>query len=249
MLDRKALKWEAKAINHDAHVSVYRFTALYLAIVLVMNAVNRYMQGDPFASMRVLYPEFTFPAVPAFLDHEFPYMIVLFVSIITTLLSCVLDSGYYLYLLGVRRRQEMGYDTLFDGFSFAGKLILLKVGMSLLIFFWTLLFIVPGFIARYRYRFAIYNLCENPEMGVHEALQMSIAQTDGFKGQLFVLDLTFLGWNLLSLLTMGLLDIYVAPYRVQTDLGFFREIKGIKQIGYRPPEEDPTHTDGDTPLF
>ena len=77
------------------------------------------------------------------------------------------------------------------------------------IFLWSLLFIVPGIIAAYRYRFALYNLCENPEMGVMEALNMSKAQTLGFKGQLFVLDLSFIGWYLLSGLTAGILLIWL----------------------------------------
>ena len=138
----------------------------------------------------------------------------------------------------------MPYTTLFDGFSFAGKIILLAIVQYIFIFLWSLLFIVPGIIAAYRYRFALYNLCENPEMGVMEALNMSKAQTLGFKGQLFVLDLSFIGWYLLSGLTAGILLIWLAPYRMQTDMGYFRQIKNIKGIGYFPeqphPEDDGT---------
>ena len=71
---------------------------------------------------------------------------------------------------------------------------------------------IPGIVAAYRYRFAMLNLCENPEIGVMEALSMSKAQTLGFKWQLFVLDLSFIGWNILVGLTLGILDIWVAPY-------------------------------------
>ena len=101
---------------------------------------------------------------------------------------------------------------------------------------------MPGIIAAYRYRFALYNLCENPEMGVMEALNMSKAQTLGFKGQLFVLDLSFIGWYLLSGLTAGILLIWLAPYRMQTEMGYFQQIKAAKGIGWTPhaPEEDHT---------
>lgn len=79
------------------------------------------------------------------------------------------------------------------------------------VFLWSLLFIIPGIIAGYRYRFALYNLCENPEMGVMEALNMSKAQTRGHKWELFVLDLSFLGWIILCGLTLGILSIWIMP--------------------------------------
>ena len=142
--------------------------------------------------------------------------------------------------------------TLFDGFSFAGKLILLALVQYIFIFLWTLLFIIPGFIAAYRYRFAVYNLCENPDMGVMEAINMSKAQTAGFKWQLFVLDLSFIGWRILSGLTLNILAIWLNPYIVQTDVGFFQQIKAAKGIGWSPdrggsgefrPYDGPDHTD------
>ena len=120
------------------------------------------------------------------------------------------------------------------------------------IFLWTLLFIIPGFIAAYRYRFAVYNLCENPDMGVMEAINMSKAQTAGFKWQLFVLDLSFIGWRILSGLTLNILAIWLNPYIVQTDVGFFQQIKAAKGIGWSPdrggsgefrPYDGPDHTD------
>jgi hypothetical protein len=95
-----------------------------------------------------------------------------------------------------------------------------------------------GIIAAYRYRFALYNLCENPELGVMEALAMSKAQTLGFKWQLFVLDLSFIGWNILVSLTLGILDIWVAPYRAQANIAFFQEIKKIKGVGFFPPRPE-----------
>ena len=100
---------------------------------------------------------------------------------------------------------------------------------------------MPGIIAAYRYRFALYNLCENPELGVMEALAMSKAQTKGYKLDLFVLDVTFLGWSFLCVLTAGILSIWITPYIQQTNLGYFEAIKAEKGIGRMPgrsPDED-----------
>ena len=82
-----------------------------------------------------------------------------------------------------------------------GKVILLNIVIYLFTFFWSLLFVIPGIIAAYRYRFALYNLYENPGIGVMEALNMSKQQTLGYKGQLFMLDLSYIGWLLLASLT------------------------------------------------
>ena len=236
MLNRSALKQEARAVNRSARVSACTFALIYLGITLILRAVNGYVSGDIVTYMQENIPELP---VPQFLMQvDFPPVAILFVSIMVTLLCVVLKAGFCLYLLGVRRGKKMGYGTLFDGFSFAGKLILLYIVMVLFIWLWSFLLVIPGIIAWYRYRFAVYNLCENPELGVMEALNMSKAQTAGYKGQLFMLDLSFLGWLLLSILTMDILLIWVAPYYKQTDIGYFQEIKRVKGIGWQPAQED-----------
>lgn len=79
-------------------------------------------------------------------------------------------------------------------------------------------------------------------MGVMEAISMSKAQTAGYKGDLFLLDLTFIGWNLLCSLTLGILSIWIAPYIIQTNIGYFQEIKRIKGIGWQARPEQPDDT-------
>lgn len=99
----------------------------------------------------------------------------------------VLSAGFVLYCMAVRRGQRAEFLTLFDGFSFVGKVIGLNIVIGVFTFLWSLLFVIPGIIASYRYRFALYNLYENPGIGIMEALDMSKQQTVGYKSQLFVL--------------------------------------------------------------
>ena len=237
MIDRVQLKREAKEVVRGARVSAYLFTLLYLVIINVLDLINTYVSGSAVTYLESYFPELP---VPGFLLHaaELPGTVVLFVSVFVSLLLTVLTAGCNLYHLGVRRGEEMGYSTLFDGFSFVGKLILLQIVMSLFITLWSFLFVIPGIIAGYRYRFAMYNLCENPEMGVMEALAMSCSQTRGHKMDLFVLDLSFLGWSLLCVLTLGIATLWVTPYRVQADLGYFQQIKRMKGIGWFPTQGD-----------
>ena len=238
LLDRISIKREAKGIVKNARVSAYLFTLLYLAIMWLLTGVSNYVSLDEEMIYNIYYAtgmDLSF----LLLHNSFPALLITFVAIMVALLRVLLNAGYYLYHLGIRRGQEMPYLTLFDGFSFAGKLILLSIVQCIFIFLWSLLFIIPGIVAAYRYRFAMYNLCENPDMGVMEALNMSKAQTAGFKWQLFVLDLSFIGWNLLCSLTLGILSIWIAPYIAQTDIGFFRQIKSVKGMGHTDtPEQD-----------
>lgn len=239
VLDRTALKMEAKGIVKSARVSACLFTLLFLAISWLLSGISEYVSLD---ADRAYYLSVASGVDLSFLalHRTFSPVLVTFVSIMVGLLSVLLNAGYARYHLGVRRGEEMPYETLFDGFSFAGKLILLSIVQYLFIFLWSLLFVIPGIIAAYRYRFAVYNLCEDPEMGVMDAINMSKAQTNGFKWQLFVLDLSFLGWQILCGLTLGILYIWIQPYIFQTDIGYFQQIKSVKGIGWTPhaPESD-----------
>ena len=239
LLDRISLKREAKDIVRCARVSAYGFTLLFLAISWLLNGLSDFVSLNEELVYNIYYTtgvDLSF----LILHRAFSPLLVTFVTVIVALLDVLLGAGYCLYQLGIRRGEEMPYLTLFDGFSFTGKLILLALVRYIFVFLWSMLFIIPGIIAAYRYRFAVYNLCENPEMGVMDAINMSKAQTAGFKWQLFVLDLSFLGWQILCGLTLGILSIWIQPYRAQTDIGFFQQIKAIKGIGWRntPPHDD-----------
>ena len=217
VLDRASLKQESKALLKTARVNPYLFTLLVLAVTLVISGISNYMNmDDEFAYLySVQYGiDLSFLA----LHRAFPALVVLFVSVVCALLNMVLEAGVSLYHLGIRRGEEMPYVTLFDGFSFAGKIILLSIVQYIFVFLWTLLFIVPGIVAAYRYRFAILNL--------------------GFKWQLFVLDLSFIGWGLLASLTLGILNIWLLPYMAQSNIAFFQEIKKAKGIGFFPPRPE-----------
>jgi uncharacterized membrane protein len=233
MLNRAAMKMEAKEINRSAVVSAWGVSLLYLALSMILEGLDTYTSGSVVRYMQRYLPELP---VPAFLRVSYPPMMVIFISVMVLLLGTVLGAGYALYVLGVRRGEEMPYTTLFDGFGFVGKVVVLELVMRALVTLGFMVFVVPGFILSYRYRFALYNLCENPEMSALEAMRMSAAQTTGHKGELFVMDLSFLGWYLVAGLTAGLLMIWVLPYHEQTSVGYFQEIKRAKGIGFFPPE-------------
>ena len=172
LIDRKGMKAEVREMLSGAQVSPRAITALYCGLLLVLNMVSAFAGDTGFLST--------------------------FVTILTSLLNVILGAGFAMYCMAIRRGERAEYITLFDGFSFVGKLIGLTIVTALFIWLWSMLFIIPGIIAAYRYRFAPYNLYENPGIGVMEALEMSKQQTMGYKGQLFALGLSYLGWTLLA---------------------------------------------------
>lgn len=182
-IDRKQCKREAAELLRDAQVPPKAMAALLMGLCLALGLISS-LGGGGFLGI--------------------------FISILAFLLNAVLSAGFVLYCMAIRRGERAEYLTLFDGFSFVEKLILLDLITALFIFLWSLLFLIPGIIAAYRYSFARFNLYENPGIGAMEALDMSKRQTLGYKSQLFMLDLSYLGWILLARLPSTLLAQLVA---------------------------------------
>lgn len=123
-----------------------------------------------------------------------------------------------------------GYATVgdvLDGFKGNyGKVVLTMFLKDLLQGLATILFIIPGIILAYSYRMVPYILAENPDMEATEVLKLSRSMMSGNKWKAFVLDLSFLGWIILSLFTCGILAIfYTNPYMYATDAELYKTIK------------------------
>lgn len=92
---------------------------------------------------------------------------------------------------------------------------------------WSLLFIIPGIVKMYEYRMIPYLLAENPNMSSSEAFRRSRQMMMGNKMNAFVLDLSFIGWNILASFTCGILNIfYVVPYKYLTDVELYVTLCG-----------------------
>lgn len=91
---------------------------------------------------------------------------------------------------------------------------------------WSLLLVVPGIIKSLEYSMVEYLIAEDPTLTAKEALAKSKAMMQGHKWNAFVLQLSFLGWDILSGLTLGLLNVfYVAPYKMLTDAALYQKLK------------------------
>lgn len=105
------------------------------------------------------------------------------------------------------------------------NVIIVMFQMTLFIFLWSLLLVVPGIVKSYQYKFVPYLLAENPDLSWDEAKELSTKMTDGDKWNLFVLDLSWIGWFLLGACTLGILNIFfVTPYMEQTNSEVYRTL-------------------------
>lgn len=105
---------------------------------------------------------------------------------------------------------------------------------------WTLLFIIPGIVKSYEYRMVPYLMAEYPDMASSEAFRISREMMSGNKWEAFVLDLSFLGWNILSTITFGLVGVFfVRPYFMLTDAALYLTLKKTNPaFGYVQPDDN-----------
>ena len=107
-----------------------------------------------------------------------------------------------------------------------GRNLLTMLLSGLFIFLWGLLFIIPGIIKSYSYRMVPYILRDEPELSPMEVISRSRDMMNGQKLNAFILDLSFIGWALLTALTCGLAGIfYVGPYKAGTDAALYDAVK------------------------
>jgi uncharacterized membrane protein len=142
------------------------------------------------------------------------------------LVSGLIGVGLAGIMLDIIRGNNTDLARLFDGCqtNFVNNLIT-GILQSVFIFLWTLLLIVPGIIKTYAYAATFYVLKENPEMTAMDALNESQRLMYGNKMKLFCLDLSFIGWYLLSLVTFGIALIWVLPYHEAARAAFYEDIK------------------------
>ena len=122
-----------------------------------------------------------------------------------------------------------------------GNVVLTQFLKNLFICLWSLLFLVPGIVRAFGYYVVPYILAENPNIDHDRALKLSREMTMGYKGEIFITELSFIGWELLNCLTLGILGIfYVNPYRYGAQAEAYRFLRAkAMEKGITNPMELP----------
>lgn len=204
-IDRKELKYRAREAMGQTRP---RFWAVTLVYLLMTTGVSLLLDALPL------------PAGFSGIAAASIFLLILF-----TLYSLVVDFGYNLWSLWTIRRLDPGMGSLIQGFSVAGRVILMELSISLRMLGWAIcisaIFVIPLVLAAttlpalivpciaaiyaaswavmLRYALAPYLLADHPDDGVNAAVRRSVDLMRGWKWELFKLELSFLGWVLLSM--------------------------------------------------
>ncbi len=140
--------------------------------------------------------------------------------------SNVVAVGLRGWFLRFMRGENASVGELFASFRIYRPVMVTKLLTGVYTFLWSLLFVIPGIVKGYAYSMADYIIYENPNLSADRAIQMSCQMTRGHKGDLFVLDLSWLGWQILSGITLGILGIvYVNPYMYAAHAAAYEYLK------------------------
>lgn len=144
--------------------------------------------------------------------------------VVSMILSGVMDLGSARYNLNLIDRRPAEIGDLFTGIPRFADALVMHLLQTLLVFAGFLLLFVPGVMLIYGYAMAPYILAEDPECTGWEALKRSYDMMRGHKLELFWLELTFIGWELLSSFTFGIGSLILNPYKAAARASFYRDL-------------------------
>ena len=263
-LSPRALKAAARARMREGYPGdprgVFRLTLIYLLLTELVGQIVNLLPSNPVTALsdRIMeaYSSGSSEAVLAVYDNAGALFrapaarVTLFFTILVLLYSIVMSFGYSGSMMDLHRGGQPGVRDLFARFHMAGQIVLLTLLMAVCIYLWSLLLVIPGLIAAYRYRMSRYVLLDRPELGVIRAWQESKRLMQGHKWQLFLVDFSFLPWYLVSiLLSYGLawllslaglslaaiwvsfaaglvVSVFLNPYVELTVVGFYERLRG-----------------------
>jgi len=219
--------WTREILKTNAKVALKRnhWTCVIVSLILLVLGA-----GSSVGSAEIEFRTEELGAPDSWLWNGFVFMIiavaVLAALVFAILVSNVLRIGgarYYMENREHKTEVEKIFHNFKEGYANSIWIMFLK---ELYIFGWSLLLVVPGIIKAYSYMMIPYILAENPYITKERAFEISSRMMDGHKLDAFVLELSFIGWGILSSISWGLVGIlYANPYRDATFAEFYTAIK------------------------
>ena len=151
-------------------------------------------------------------------------VVVLIWGIVRLVIGGAMTLGYNQFYQNLVRRQEAKVGTLFVHKDKLWHGFCLNFWNILYVFLWTLCLVIPGIMAVYSYAMAPYIANDHPEMTAREAIAASKEMMKGQRWRLFCLEISFIGWELLAALTLGIGSFAVAPYMETAKASFYQDL-------------------------
>ena len=158
-------------------------------------------------------------------------VVALIWGIIILVIGGAMTLGYCQFHQNLVRKQEAEVRTLFAHKDKLWHGFCINFWQLLYIFLWTICFVIPGIMAAYSYAMAHYIANDHPEMTAREAIAVSKEMMKGNRWRLFCLEISFIGWELLAALTLGIGSFAVVPYMESARAFFYQDLlnSGIKE--------------------
>lgn len=159
-------------------------------------------------------------------DKDSPAILHL-IGLVLFILALPLTWGYQTLFLGAVRGGEATAKDMFEGYNkeLFSRVLTTTLLYYVYVFLWSLLLLIPGCIKSYSYAMTPYILKDNPEMKNNAAIEESMRVMDGHKLELFLLDLSFIGWAILSILTCCIGFLWLVPYMNMARVNFYEDLK------------------------
>ena len=146
-----------------------------------------------------------------------------------SILLLPLHYGFAILFLDLLRGVKLDLGRLFDGYKDFGRILGTGLLQAIYTLLWLLLLIVPGIVKSYSYAMTSYVLKDHPELQYDAAISKSMVMMSGYKMKLFLLDLSFIGWGILCLFTLGIGFLFLSPYMQAAHAAFYEDLK--KELG------------------
>ena len=230
-------KPDARKLIMENAPKILFVSILYVAISTIISELQYRLPGTSEAYIHFLERLYA---------GEIPNLNIFFVSlrhaglalaVVLWLLGSVISTGFMSYCLKTNRKLGSDYKDIFDGFMFFGKIVLITIVSALFVLLWSMLLFFPGIVASYRYRLAFYILLDNPEKGVMQCINESKRMMHKNKLNLFLLELSFIGWFALNFIVVvflpvpfaiPIISIWISPYLGLCRAAFYDVL--VKQI-------------------
>ena len=233
IIDRTAAKLQAKQLIRESQPSMLTAALLYTLLTALIGWLSLRLTGvdtNTMNEMLRLASEGNSEAVMEMMTKATPSAGASLIDSLLRLAMAVVGVGFSLFVMNSVRRSQPAIGNLLDGFGMFPRVLFLIILQIVLIFLWSLLLVIPGIIAAYRYSFAVYVMIDHPEMSAMDCLRESKRLTTGYKRQLFLLDLSFILWFLLTMIPVVgyIAQVYVTPYMESARVLYYEQIRALQ---------------------
>ena len=233
IIDRTAAKLQAKQLIRESQPSMLTAALLYTLLTALIGWLSLRLTGvdtNTMNEMLQLASEGNSEAVMKLMTKATPSAGASLIDSLLRLAMAVVGVGFSLFVMNSVRRSQPALGNLLDGFGMFPRVLFLIILQIVFIFLWSLLLVIPGIVAAYRYSFAVYVMIDHPEMSAMDCLRESKRLTTGYKRQLFLLDLSFIFWFLLTMIPVVgyIAQVYVTPYMESARVLYYEQIRALQ---------------------